>query len=219
MGYGIAIRVRGDYALFTRPEMKVERVSYDVITPSAARGLIEAIYWKPAIRWVIDKIHVLNEIKFTNIRRNEVSNKISTSTATQIMKGAKKPFYLSATDDRQQRAAMVLKNVDYVIEAHFEMTGEAGAEETVEKHYNIALRRLRKGQHYHAPYLGTREFGAKVELLEDGNRPTSALTGTQNLGWMLHDLDFSNPNDIQPKFFNATMQDGVIDLHGVELRG
>lgn len=219
MGYGIAIRVSGDYALFTRPEMKVERVSYDVMTPSAARGLIEAIYWKPAIRWVIDKIHVLNEIKFTNIRRNEVSNKISTSTATQIMKGAKKPFYLSATDDRQQRAAMVLKNVDYVIEAHFEMTDEAGAEDTVEKHYNIALRRLRKGQHYHAPYLGTREFGAKVELLENGNRPTSALSGVQNLGWILYDLDFSDPKDIRPKFFNAIMQDGVIHLHGIELRG
>lgn len=219
MGYGIVIRVRGDYALFTRPEMKVERVSYDVITPSAVRGVIEAIYWKPAIRWVIDKIHVLNEIRFTNIRRNEVSNKISTSTATQIMKGAKKPFYLSATDDRQQRAAMVLKNVDYVIDAHFEMTGEAGAEDTVEKHYNIALRRLRKGQHYHAPYLGTREFGAKVELLENGTRPPSALSGEQNLGWMLYDLDFSDPKDIRPKFFNATMQDGVIDLRRVELRG
>lgn len=219
MGYGIVIRVRGDYALFTRPEMKVERVSYDVLTPSAARGIIEAIYWKPAIHWVIDKIHVLNEIKFTNIRRNEVSNKISTSTATQMMKGEPKPFYLSATDDRQQRAAMVLKNVDYVIEAHFEMTVEAEAEDTVEKHYNIALRRLRKGQQYHAPYLGAREFGAKVELLENGNRPQSALSGVQNLGWMLYDLDFSNPKDIQPKFFNATMQDGVIDLHGIELRG
>jgi CRISPR-associated protein Cas5d len=219
MGYGIVIRVRGDYALFTRPEMKVERVSYDVMTPSAARGLIEAIYWKPAIRWVIDKIHVLNEIKFTNIRRNEVSDKISTNTAKQMMKGAKKPFYMSAIDNRQQRAAMVLKNVDYIIEAHFEMTDEAGEEDTVEKHYNIALRRLRKGQHYHAPYLGTREFGAKVELLENGNRPQSALSGEQNLGWMLYDLDFSDPKDIRPKFFNATMQDGVIDLRGIELRG
>lgn len=135
------------------------------------------------------------------------------------MKGAKKPFYLSATDNRQQRAAMALKNVDYIIEAHFEMTNNVGADDTVEKHYNIALRRLRKGQHYHAPYLGTREFGAKVELLENGNRPPSALSGTQNLGWMLYDLDFSNPKDIQPKFFNATMQDGVIDLRDIELRG
>lgn len=213
MGYGIAIRVRGDYALFTRPEMKVERVSYDVITPSAARGLIEAIYWKPAIRWVIDKIHVLNEIKFTNIRRNEVSNKISTNTAKQVMKGARKPFYISATDDRQQRAAMVLKNVDYIIEAHFdEVEKNWGERDTKEGHYNIVLRRLRQGQHYHAPYLGTREFGATVELLENGKWPPSALSGEQKLGWMLYDFDFSNAKDIQPRFFEAVMQDGVIDL-------
>ncbi|MBC8333144.1 MAG: type I-C CRISPR-associated protein Cas5, partial [Anaerolineae bacterium] len=160
MGYGITIRVQGDYALFTRPEMKVERVSYDIITPSAARGIIEAIYWKPAIYWKIDKIHVLNEIEFTNIRRNEVSEKISTNIAKQVMNGSNKPFYLAATENRQQRAALVLKNVDYVIEAHFDLTDEAGDEDTVEKHYNIALRRLRKGQHFHAPYLGTREFGA-----------------------------------------------------------
>ena len=168
MGYGIKIRVRGDYALFTRPEMKVERVSYDIITPSAARGIIEAVYWKPAIRWVIDKIHVLNEIEFTNIRRNEVSEKVSDSEARRRMNGATDPFYLSATDARQQRAALVLKNVDYVIEAHFELTDKAGTEDTQEKHYNIVLRRLRKGQHFHAPCLGTREFGAKVELIEDG---------------------------------------------------
>jgi len=114
MGYGIAIRVSGDYALFTRPEMKVERVSYDVITPSAARGIIEAIYWKPAIRWVIDKIHVLNEIEFTNIRRNEVSKKVSESEARRRMNGVKEPFYLSATDARQQRAALVLRNVGII---------------------------------------------------------------------------------------------------------
>ena len=222
MGYGIVIRVRGDYALFTRPEMKVERVSYDVITPSAARGLIEAIYWKPAIRWVIDKIHVLNEIKFTNIRRNEVSDKIVPRTATQVMKGAKKPFYQSATGNRQQRAAMVLKNVDYIIEAHFdEVKKNWGERDTKEGHYNIILRHLRKGQHYHAPYLGTREFGAKVELLENGNWPKSALTGEKKLGWMLYDFDFSNPKDIQPKFFEAVMQDGVIDLdlRRIKLRG
>ncbi|MCB0196825.1 MAG: type I-C CRISPR-associated protein Cas5 [Anaerolineae bacterium] len=220
MGYGIAIRVRGDYALFTRPEMKVERVSYDVITPSAARGVIEAIYWKPAICWVIDKIHVLNEINFTNIRRNEVSDKVSVNTAKQVMKGAKKPFYLSATDNRQQRAALVLKNVDYIIEAHFdEVKKHWGERDTKEGHYNIALRRLRKGQHYHAPYLGTREFGAKVELLENSPWPKSALSGERKLGWMLYDLDFSNPKDIQPKFFEAVMEDGVIDLRYVELRG
>lgn len=220
MGYGITIRIRGDYALFTRPEMKVERVSYDVMTPSAARGVIEAIYWKPAIRWVIDKIHVLNPIEFTNVRRNEVSDKISTSEAERRMKGSTAPFFMDATDKRQQRAAMVLKNVDYVVEIHFDpVPEEAGPDDTVEKHYNMALRRLRKGQHFHAPYLGTREFGAKVELIEDGQIPVSALTGAQDLGWMLYDLDFRDPDDIRPQFFKAQMQDGVIDLTTIELRG
>jgi CRISPR-associated protein Cas5d len=218
MGYGIQIRVRGDYALFTRPEMKVERVSYDVMTPSAARGVIEAVYWKPAIRWVIDRIVVLNEIEFTNIRRNEVSDKISTREAERRMNGATEPFFMDATDKRQQRAAMVLKNVDYVIDAHFDLTDQAGPEETVEKHYNIALRRLRKGQHYHAPYLGTREFPAQVELIENGDVPRSRLTGTRDFGWMLYDLDFGDPKDIQPHFFRAVMQDGVIDLRDVDSR-
>lgn len=216
MGYGITVRVRGPYALFTRPEMKVERVSYDVITPSAARGLIEAIYWKPAIRWVIDKIHVLREIEFTNIRRNEVSDKVSTDRALQLMKGSNEPFYLAATEKRQQRASMALRDVDYAIQAHFEIVAEkAGPEDTVEKHYNIVLRRLRKGQHHHAPCLGTREFGAQVDLLEDGIVPPSALQGVRELGWMLYDLDFSDPGDIKPCFFKATLVDGVLDLTGV----
>lgn len=222
MGYGIVIRVRGDYALFTRPEMKVERVSYDVITPSAARGIIEAVYWKPAIRWVIDKIHVLNEIEFTNIRRNEVSEKISERTATRLMKtkGSNEPFYLSSNDSRQQRAAMVLKNVDYVIEAHFEInTDKAGPEDTEEKHYNIVLRRLRKGQFYSAPCLGTREFGAQVELIEDGQIPKSKFEGIRDLGWMLYDMDFSDTQDIIPKFFKAEMRNGTIDLSGTSVVG
>lgn len=219
MGYGITVRVQGDYALFTRPEMKVERVSYDVITPSAARGLIEAVYWKPAIRWVIDKIHVLNEIEFTNVRRNEVSEKASESEARRRMNGTTNaPMYLAATEVRQQRAALVLKNVDYVIEAHFEMTEKAGLEDTAEKHYNIALRRFRKGQYFHAPCLGTREFGAKMDLIEDGDIPQSPLEGRRDLGWMLYDLDFSNPRDIQPKFFKAEMREGIIDLTRVEVK-
>lgn len=220
MGYGIAIRVRGDYALFTRPEMKVERVSYDVITPSAARGLIEAIYWKPAICWVIDKIHVLNEIKFTNIRRNEVSEKASIDNAMQVMKGSSRPLYIAATESRQQRASMVLKDVDYVIEAHFEkVEKEWGERDTEEGHYNIVLRRLRQGQHFQTPCLGTREFPAKVEIIEDRRDiPKSPLVGVRDLGYMLYDLDFSNPRDIQPKFFKARMHDGVLDLTGVEVR-
>lgn len=220
MGYGIVIRIRGDYALFTRPEMKVERVSYDVITPSAARGIIEAVYWKPAIRWVIDKIHVLNPPEFTNVRRNEVSEKIPESTPNRILKGSTEFFFLSSVDNRQQRAGMVLRNVDYVIEAHFELIAErCGPDDTVEKHYNMAVRRLRKGQYFSAPYLGTREFGATVELLEDGPIPSSTLAGDQDLGWMLYDLDFSDPKDIRPKFFKATMRDGTIDLAGVRLAG
>jgi CRISPR-associated protein Cas5d len=207
MGYGIVIRVRGDYACFTRPEMKVERVSYDVITPSAARGIIEAIYWKPAIRWVVDKIHVLKEIQFTNVRRNEVSEKMSENKD-----------FLATNEVRQQRAALVLKDVDYVIEAHFEIIPEkASPEDTKEKHYNMVLRRLRKGQHYHAPCLGTREFGASVELIEDGTIPISPLKGTRNLGWMLHDLDFKDPQNIIPHFFQAEMLDGVIDLAQVKM--
>lgn len=219
MGYGIKIRVSGDYALFTRPEMKVERVSYDIITPSAARGIIEAIYWKPAIRWVIDKIHVLKDIEFTNIRRNEVSEKASESEARRRMNGTTtEPMYLSATDNRQQRAALVLKNVEYIIEAHFDMTDKAGDEDTKEKHYNIVLRRLRKGQHFHAPCLGTREFGAKVELIEDdASIPTSPL-GDLELGWMLHDLDFSDSEDIKPQFFKASLKKGVLDLRDLEVR-
>jgi CRISPR-associated protein Cas5d len=218
MGYGIKIRVSGDYALFTRPEMKVERVSYDIITPSAARGIIEAVYWKPAIRWVIDKIHVLKEIEFTNIRRNEVSEKVSESEARRRMNGANEPFYLSATDARQQRAALVLKNVDYAIEAHFELTDKAGTEDTVEKHYNIILRRLRKGQHFSAPCLGTREFGAKVELIEDSADIPQSSLGNRDLGWMLYDLDFSDSEDIKPEFFKAVLKDGVLDLTNPEVR-
>jgi CRISPR-associated protein Cas5d len=198
--------------------MKVERVSYDIITPSAARGIIEAIYWKPAIRWVIDKIHVLNEIEFTNIRRNEVSEKVSDSEARRRMNGSNEPFYLSSNDARQQRAALVLKNVDYIIEAHFELVPEkCGEGDTEEKHYNIVLRRLRKGQHFHAPCLGTREFGAKVELVEAGEPPHKALWET-GIRLMLHDLDFSDSEDIKPKFFKATLNDGVLDLKDLEVR-
>lgn len=220
MGYGITIRVQGEFALFTRPEMKVERVSYEVMTPSAARGIIEAIYWKPAIRWIIDEIHVLKKIEFTNIRRNEVENKTSTDEAKRRMKGATAPFFLDASASRQQRASMVLRDVDYLIKAHFDLVPErAGEEDTVEKHYNIALRRLRKGQHYHAPCLGTREFGAEVTLIEADTLPQSVLSGEYKLGWMLYDMDFTDPTDIQARFFEAKLQDGVLDLKHVELKG
>ncbi|MTI95230.1 MAG: type I-C CRISPR-associated protein Cas5 [Firmicutes bacterium] len=209
MGYGVKLHVSGDYACFTRPEMKVERVSYDVITPSAARGIIEAIYWKPAIRWIIDRIHVLNEIKFTNIRRNEVSEKISAASIKKVMNGGAVDLSLIASEARQQRASMVLRDVSYVIEAHFELTEKAGPDDHPEKHYNIALRRLRRGQCYHQPYLGTREFAAKFELLE-ADIPSSVYSGEQDLGWMLWDLDFEN--NMTPIFFRARMKNGIIEL-------
>ncbi len=221
MGYGIKLKVWGEYACFTRPEMKAERVSYDVMTPSAARGILEAIHWKPAIRWVIDKIHVLNKIEFTNIRRNEVSGKIPAVKIKQAMKGEKVNLYQSITDERQQRAAMVLKNVAYIIEAHFEMTAKAGDTDTPEKHYNMFLRRAKDGQCFHRPYLGCREFPAFFEVIvSDDEKPEIAqeLKVEKDLGWMLYDLEFKNEKEtgiyeeITPKFFRVKMKDGIIDV-------
>jgi len=209
IGYGIRLKVWGDYACFTRPEMKVERVSYDVMTPSAARGILEAIYWKPAICWVIDKIHVMNPIKFDNIRRNEVLGKISASTVTSALHGAEVSLFQDSNEDRVQRASLVLRDVCYYIEAHFEMTDQAGAEDTVEKHYNVALRRMRKGQCFHYPYFGCREFPVQFEFIE-GNVPTSPLKGNRDLGMMLWDIDFKD--DMKAIFFRASMNDGIIDV-------
>lgn len=212
MGYGVKIKVWGDHACFTRPEMKVERVSYDVMTPSAARGILEAIHWKPAIKWVVDRIHVLNEIRFENIRRNEVQNKISARNVKTAMKGEPVVLcqYAAEPSERQQRAALILRNVAYIIEAHFELTEAAGEAETAEKHYNIALRRARNGQCFHRPYLGCREFPAQFALIEGDSLPKPFYEGEKDLGWMLLDIDFEN--DMQPQFFRAIMRDGVIDI-------
>ncbi len=218
MGYGIALEVWGDYALFTRPEFKVERMSYDVMTPSAARGIIEAIYWKPAIKWTIDRIIVYNEPKFDNIRRNEVSEKISHNKMKRLMQGKEgKNNYLVTSQAIQQRASTVLRNVRYVIVAHFELTSKAGESDTKEKHYNIALRRMRKGQCYHTPYFGCREFPVKFRLVED-EIPESELSGTRDLGFMLYDMDFSDKEQIDPMFFRCKMNNGSIDLRDVDLR-
>ena len=212
MGYGIKILAKGPRACFTRPEMKSERVSYDCITPSAARGLIESVYWKPAIRWHIDRIHVLNEIRFDTFRRNELGGKMPYQNAKKAME-KDADVYVSASDDRQQRATLYLRDVAYVIEAHFELTDKAGAEDTVEKHYNIALRRLRKGQCFNQPVFGCREFPAEVSLLEgDEAEPASFYdeAGEHDLGFMLYDIDFDN--GMAPMFFRAVMEDGIIDV-------
>lgn len=208
MSYGIKLRVWGDYACFTRPEMKVERVSYDAMTPSAARGILEAIHWKPAIRWVIDKIHVLRPIKFDNVRRNEVSSKIPKPNPDIAMRD-KKPLYFLVDDgsNRQQRAATLLRDVEYVIEAHFEMTDKAGAEDNEGKHLDIFRRRAHKGQFFHQPCLGCREFPASFELIEDV--PPSCYVGqSKDLGYMLLDIDFAD--NMTPLFFRASMEDGII---------
>lgn len=204
MSYGFKVRVWGDRACFSRPEMKAERVSYDVITPSAARGILEAIHYKPAIRWCIDYIHVINPIKFDNIRRNEVLGKANaTGDIGTIYK------YADDSNIRLQRGTMLLRDVCYIIAAHFELTERAGSEDTEEKHYNIMKRRLEKGQCFHQPYFGCREFPAAFELC--GNElPISCYAGeTKDLGFMLYDIDYTK--DKQPVFFRAVMVDGIID--------
>jgi len=205
--FGIKLKAWGDYACFTRPEMKAERVSYDVMTPSAARGILEAIYWKPAICWVIDRIHIINPIRFDNIRRNELGKKIPLRNITNAIKGIS-PLETFIEDDRQQRAAMVLRNVCYVIEAHFEIIGSE--DNNPAKHKETFERRAEKGQCVHRPYFGCREFPVNFELISD-KIPKSELEGTTiDLGWMLHDIDFKN--NMEPRFFRAQMIDGVINV-------
>lgn len=203
MSYGVKLKVWGDYALFTRPEMKVERVSYDVMTPSAARGILEAIYWKPAIRWIVDRIHVLKPVQFENIRRNELSNKVSVNA--KVMKEGGRPVHQYIEDNRQQRASLVLKDVAYIIEAHFELTGSDASDPG--KHLAMFERRAKKGQCFHRPYFGCREFPVNFEWCDE--IPDSALTGEQSLGFMLHDIDYAN--EMTAHFFRAVMHNGVME--------
>lgn len=208
----IRVEVWGDYALFSRPEMKVERVSYDVITPSAARGLLESIYWHPGLSWKIDRIYVCNPIRFTNIRRNEVKDVVSGSSVKSVMKSGKGEIYIATSESIQQRAAMVLKDVRYVIEAHFDMTDNAAASDNPGKFQDIMKRRLERGQFYSMPYMGTREFPAHFKPCIEIPECPDELKGTRDLGWMLLDMDYTDRSDIQPRFFRATMTDGVIDV-------
>ena len=210
----VLMEVCGLTACFTRPEMKTERVSYDVPTPSAARGMIESIYYHPGLKWTIDRIWVLNPIQFMNLRRNEVSSKISASNVMQEANGGKKSCIVT-TQDIQQRAAMMLKDVRYVIEAHFDMTDKANASDNPGKFQDIVKRRLRKGACYAAPYLGTRECTAHFRLWE--GESIEGIDETRDLGYMLYDMDYSDPEHIQPMFFHAKMEHGCIDLRGCEV--
>jgi len=222
MSYGIKLHIWGEYACFTRPEMKVERVSYDVITPSAARGILEAIHWKPAIRWQVDRIHVLKPIRFESIRRNEVGSKASVRNVMSAMNAnSTQDLHIVSDEDRQQRASTVLRDVAYVVEAHFEMTSKAGSEDSIGKHLDQFNRRARKGQCFHQPCMGMREFAAHFSLLDDGDEwPCSELDEAQknrDLGWMLHDIDFAAGH--VPHFFRAEIKDGVVEVPAFQSEG
>lgn len=218
----IQVEVWGEYACFTRPEMKTERVSYDVMTPSAARGLLESIYWHPGLRWVIDRIYVCSPIRFTNIRRNEVKDTISARKVKTVMEKGTGELYLAAPESIQQRAAMVLRDVHYVISAHFEMTEQANSTDNPGKFQDIVKRRLERGQFYSMPYFGTREFPANFRRCEAIPKCPEELRGKKDLGWMLWDMDYRDPQNITPKFFRASLVDGVMAVplpESVEVRG
>jgi len=210
----ILMEVWGPMACFTRPEMKTERVSYDVPTPGAVRGMIESVFFHPGLRWVPDRIWVLNRIQFMNVRRNEVKSKVLASAVLQEANGGKAGAIFTS-EDIQQRAAMLLKDVRYVFEAHFEMTVQANPSDNHGKFQDIIKRRLRRGACYSTPYFGCRECTAHFRLWEGGEIP--AIDETRDLGYMLYDMDYSDPTDIQPMFFRARMEHGVIDLRNCEV--
>lgn len=215
VSYGIRLHVWGERACFSRPEMKTERVSYDVMTPTAARGVLESIHWKPAIRWVVDRIHVLRPIRFSSFRRNEVGAKASTTNAIKAMRaGSTAGLGLVMEEERQQRATTLLTHVAYVIEAHFEMTAKAGPEDGPAKHASMFNRRAAAGQCFHRPCLGTRECAADFALLPEGAPlPDSTLPADQrdrDLGWMLLDVDYARGG--ASRFFRARLRDGVLDI-------
>ncbi len=223
MAYGVKLHVWGDRACFTRPEMKVERVSYDVMTPSAARGILEAIHWKPAIRWTVDAIHVLKPIRFQSVRRNEVGSRVPAGAVRKAMKaGAVQDLRMVAEENRQQRAATLLVDVAYVIEAHFDLTDRGEGDDSAAKHLAMFNRRAAQGQCFQQPCFGVREFPAHFAPVEDGF-PPSALPDDQrdrDLGWMLLDIEHERDSRIgnqhcctptcTPLFFRAALRGGVL---------
>lgn len=219
MCFGVQIEVWGEYALFTRPELKVERMSYDVMTPSAARGLVEAIYWHPGILWRIDRIHVLHPIRFTSVRRNEMKSKASAWQMRRAMFGGEIPA-LYTREDITQRSSTVLQDVRYVIDAHFELTDRCHPGDNPGKFKDIVRRRLEGGRCYHMPCFGCREFPAHFRPW-DGARtipvPEELRGQRRELGLMLYDMDYQNPRDIKPMFFRAELVDGCMEVAGREV--
>ncbi len=218
---GFCIEVSGDFACFTRPEMKVERVSYDVITPSAARSIFDAILWKPAIYWQVTKIEVMNPIRWINLRRNEVGSIVSSRAAKTAMTSGSGHLGLYIEDDRQQRAGLFLRDVRYRLHARFLMTAQAGENESSAKFAEMFRRRAEKGQCFNQPYLGCREFSCDFSLANEHAEPVKTVDETRDLGWMLYDMDYSVPAAPKPLFFRARIEKGVIqipDLDSKEIR-
>lgn len=219
MSRTLRLRVWGQNACFTRPEMKVERVSYDVMTPSAARGILEAVLWKPVIRWRVERIDVLRPIRWVSVRRNEVGTVASTDLVKTAMKRGRGRLGIYVEDERQQRAGLLLRDVAYTIHASFTMTERAGSADNINKFEEMFLRRAEKGQCFHRPYLGCREFSAHFGPV--GNGPPVPEAIDRDLGWMLHDIDYSG---VEPRarFFRASLRDGMMDvppLDSKEVRG
>ncbi len=206
------LEIAGDYACFTRPEMKVERVSYDVITPSAARAVFEAIFWKPAVRWHVRRIDVLRPVRWINLRRNEVASVISTRNVQQAMADGSGDLAIYIEDDRQQRAGLFLRDVAYRVHADMEVRADRSDAQPPQKFFSMFERRAANGQCVNQPYLGCREFDARVRPIESIEGEPPAIAETRDMGWMLRDMDFTNPADPQAMFFRARMNDGVINL-------
>ena len=212
------LEVTGEFACFTRPEMKVERVSYDVITPSAARAVFESILWKPAIRWQILKIEVLKPLRWINLRRNEVASVVSTRNVQTAMKNGNGQLGIYVEDDRQQRASLFLRDVQYRLHAQLHILPDAGEGNTPAKFHEMFTRRAEKGQCVNQPYLGCREFACDFRLIEAPEQEPAPILESMELGWMLYDMDVSGPASPQAQFFKASLQRGVLDLSGVEVR-
>ena len=223
------LEVSGDYACFTRPEMKVERVSYDLITPSAARAVFDAILWKPGIKWRVTRIEVLKPLRWISVRRNEVGAVASTRNAQAAMNEGRGQLALYVEDERQQRAGLFLRDVAYRLYADMHLVSEE-ARANPGKYLAMFSRRAANGQCVNQPYLGCREFDARFRLVEleadgsggwraGGDEPPALESWTDDLGWMLYDIDFDSGPQPQPSFFRAQVNKGVLDLAGVEVRG
>jgi len=216
------LEVSGDFACFTRPEMKVERVSYDVMTPSSARAVFESILWKPAICWHIDKIEVLKPIRWVSVRRNEVGAIISVRNVQAAMSRGAGHLCLNIEDERQQRAGLFLRDVTYRIHAHFVLQPDAGPNNTPAKFLDMFERRVEKGQCVNQPYLGCREFACNFRLVDPALAQSSPVAETRDLGWMLYDMDYSDVTEPQPRFFRAALENGILQVptwNSQEVRG